>query len=433
MIKRLTAAGLMAFSINGFGADLLELYERAAEKDPQILAARANRDAGKEAEPQAMARLLPEVSAAGNLSYTDQDVKQSVSGTYQDDFGSNSLALNVTQPLFRRDRLIALEQAREQVKQADANYLFAEQDLMIRLAQAYFDVLSAEENLTFTEAEKKAIERQLDQAKERFEVGLVAITDVHEAQARYDQSNANVISARNDVDDALEVLREIVPDAPAALDDLKEKLPMAGPEPRAIDTWAQTAQENNPQITSARFDTEIARKNIEVQRSGHYPSLDLVGSMTRARSHANFGTDADTGSIGLQLAVPLYSGGGVVSATRQARYQFEASQEVLDQARRSVARQVRDAYRGIETSISRVGALNATVRSAMSALEATEAGFEAGTRTLVDVLNSQSALFLARRDFAQARYDYVVNTLRLLQSAGTLSGEDITRVNAWLE
>jgi len=433
MIRRLTLASLMAFSLNGVAADLQQLYEQASQHDPQILAARANRDAGKEAEPLARANLLPNVSASGNLNYTNQDIKKSLSVTGEDDFSSNSLALNVTQPLFRRDRTVALEQAREQVKQADANYLFAEQDLMVRLAQAYFGVLSAEENLTFAEAEKKAIERQLDQAKERFEVGLVAITDVHEAQARYDQSNANVISARNDVDNTLEVLREIVPDAPSALDDLKEDLPLVGPEPRVIDSWAQTAQENNPQIASARFNTEIARKSIEVQRSGHYPSLDLVGSLTRARSNATTGTDADTGAIGLQLAVPIYSGGGVTSATRQARFQFEAAQEELDQTRRGVARQVRDAYRGIETSISRVGALNATVRSAMSALEATEAGFEAGTRTLVDVLNSQSALFLARRDFAQARYDYVVNTLRLLQAAGTLSDEDIVRVNGWLQ
>lgn len=433
MKKWITAAGLLAWSLNGSAADLFDLYGQAEQHDPQILAARANREAGKEAEPLARANLLPNISVAGNLNYTNQDVRGPIATAGKQDFTSNSLALNLTQPLFRKDRLVSLEQARDQVKQADSNYGAAEQGLILRLAQAYFGVLSAQESLTFAMAEKKAIARQLDQAKERFEVGLVAITDVHEAQARYDQSKANVISARNDVDNALEVLREIVPDTPASLDDLKTELPLVGPEPADIDAWARTAQQNNPQITSAHFDTEIARKNIELQRAGHYPSLDLVGSLSRARSNASFGSDSESGTIGLQLAVPIYSGGGVTSATRQAGHQFRAAQEVLDQTRRAVARQVRDAYRGIETSISRVNALNATVRSAMSALEATEAGFDAGTRTLVDVLNSQSALFRARRDYAQARYDYVVNTLSLLQAAGTLSAEDVQRVDAWLQ
>lgn len=433
MNKWVAAVGLLLWSLDGTAADLLDLYGQAEQHDPQILAARANRAAGKEAEPLAKANLLPNISVAGNLDYNNQDIKSSLSGTGEQDFTSSSLALNLTQPLFRKDRLVALDQARDQVKQADSNYDAAEQGLILRLAQAYFGVLSAQENLTFAVAENKAIARQLDQAKERFEVGLVAITDVHEAQARYDESNANVISARNEVDNAREVLREIVPDTPVVLDDLKPELPLVGPEPADIEVWARTARENNPQITSAHFDTEIARKNIERQRAGHYPSLDLVGSLRRARSNSSFGTDSDTGTIGLQLALPIYSGGGVTAATRQAGHQFRASQEVLDQTRRAVARQVRDAYRGIATSISRVKALKATVRSALSALEATEAGFDAGTRTLVDVLNSQSALFRARRDYAQARYDYVVNTLSLLQAAGTLSAEDMQRVDAWLQ
>ncbi len=433
MKKSLIALGLLVLPLSAPAADLLELYEQAAQHDPQILAARANREAGKEAEPLAQANLLPNVSLAGNLNYTNQDVKKPPTAAGSDRFLSNSLTLNLVQPLFRKDRLVALEQSKQQVKQADSDYAAAEQGLILRLAKAYFGVLSARENLTFAQAEKKAISRQLDQAKERFEVGLAAITDVHEAQARYDQSKANEISARNAVDNAWEVLREIVSTAPGTLDDLKVKLPMIPPQPADIDEWTRTAQQHNPEVVSAGLAAEIARQNIEAKRAGNYPSLDLVGSLSRARSNATSGTDVNSGTIGLQLSLPLYTGGGVESGTRQARYQFEAAQDGLEQKRRAVARQVRDAYRGNQASISRVEALNATVRSAMSALEATEAGFEAGTRTLVDVLNGQSALFKARRDYAQARYDYVVNTLSLLQAAGTLSADDVTRVNAWLE
>jgi outer membrane protein len=433
MKKLLIAAGILALPYTVSAADLMTLYQEAVAHDPQILAARANREAGKEAEPLARAGLLPKLSAAGKLNYTRQDVKKPAAFAGGDSYGSNSLALNLVQPLFRKDRLVAFDQAHDQVKKADAEYTAAEQGLILRLAKAYFGVLSAHESLIFAEAEKKAIARQLDQAKERFQVGLVAITDVHEAQARYDQAKANLITARNAVDNAMEVLREIVSDAPAGLDDLKEKLPLILPDPASIDTWTRTAQTHNPAVIAAGLAAEVARKQIEAKRAGHYPTLDLVGSLSRARSNAKFGSDADNGTIGLQLSLPLYTGGAVSAATRQARYQFEAAQQVLDQKRRAVARQVRDAYRGIEASISRVKALKATVRSALSALEATEAGFDAGTRTLVDVLNSQSALFRARRDYAQARYDYVVNTLSLLQAAGTLSVDDVKRVNAWLQ
>lgn len=427
--------GALLLPLEANSADLLTLYQQATQTDPQVRAARATRDATREAKPQAMANLLPNVSASGDLSYQDQDVKSSPTrpAGYQDDFSSNSLTLNVVQPLFYKDRMVALKQADDQVEQADADYENAQQGLILRVAQAYFNVLSAKDTLTFAQAEKKAISRQLDQAQERFDVGLVAITDVHEAQARFDQSRANEISAINEVDNAVEALREIVAEAGHDLDGLREDTPLVPPQPAGIDDWSSTAQQQNPRILSAKLATEIARKAIDIRRAGHYPTLDLVGSLNRTRSNATFGTDVDTATIGLQVMVPLYTGGAVDSATREAGYRFEAAQENLDAERRAVARQVRDAYRGIETSISRVQALKATEWSAQSALEATEAGFDAGTRTLVDVLNSQRDLFRAKRDYAQSRYDYVLNTLSLLQAAGTLSEEDVKRVDGWLE
>lgn len=427
-----TAALLGAFLLpmEAYSADLLTLYQQATQTDPQVRAARATRDAVREAKPLARSRLMPNVSAQGELSYQDQDL---LSSARHEDFQSNSLSLSVVQPLFYKDRLIALEQADDQVEQADTDYEIARQGLIVRVVKAYFDVLAAKDTVTFVQANKKAIARQLDQAQERFEVGLVAITDVHEAQARFDQARANEILAINEVDNAVEALREIVADAGHELDGLREDTPLVPPEPANIDQWSSTAQQNNPRILSAKLATDIARKAIDVQRAGHYPTLDLVGSLSRARSGASYGTDADTAAIGLQLAVPLYTGGAVNSAVREAGYRFEAAQESLDAERRAVSRQVRDAYRGIESSISRVQALKATERSAQSALEATEAGFDAGTRTLVDVLNSQGDLFLAKRDYAHSRYDYVLNTLSLLQAAGTLSEDDVKRVDDWLE
>ncbi len=427
--KLMIAMGALLLPLASQAEDLLGLYQKAAESDPVIRAAQATRDATRLAEPLARASLLPNVSLSGRLDYNRQDP----AGAPSDSYRSDSLTLNLVQPLFRKDRSVSLEQAKEQVKQADADYAAAKQALILRVAEAYFGVLSARENLVFAEAEKKAIARQLEQAKERFEVGLVAITDVHEAQARYDQSKANVITARNEVDNAVEALRQIVADTEGDLDDLKEVLPLVPPEPASLDEWSELALKNNPTLLSARLEAEVARKNIELQRAGHYPSLDLVGSLGHSDSNASSGRDVDTGVIGLQLALPIYSGGAVVTGTRQAAHQFTAAQENFDAKRREVVRQVRDAYRGIQAAISRVGALKATVRSALSALEATEAGFEAGTRTLVDVLNSQRDLFRARRDYAQARYDYVLSTLRLLNAAGTLSEEDVRRVNAWLQ
>lgn len=425
--------GALLLPVNLQAADLLEVYQQAKQSDPQIRAARAQRNASQEARPLAMSGLLPNVSLSGDVTYTDREIMAPPAMAGDADYRSGALALNVVQPLFRKDRFVALEQADEQVKQADANLTVAEQSLILRVAQSYFGVLSAKDNLTFAQAEKKAISRQLDQAQERFDVGLVAITDVHEAQARFDQARANEISANNGVDNAMEALREIVASADRALDGLKDDVPLVPPEPADIDSWSETALKNNPRVLAARLAGNIARKDIEAKRAGHYPSLDLVGSLSRSRVENNYGNDVDAAAIGLQLNVPLYSGGAVNSSTRQAQHQFEAARETLEAEQRAAGRQVRDAYRGIQSSISRVEALEATERSAQSALEATEAGFEAGTRTLVDVLNSQRDLFRAKRDLAQSRYDYVLNTLQLLQAAGTLTEDDVVRVNAWLQ
>jgi outer membrane protein len=435
-MKRLALAITLSLaSVPVFSADLAEAYKLAQSNDPALAAAAATRDANLEAKPLARAGYLPQVSVVGDAFYTDQDIKDQPSGSQRDDdsFTTRDAAVEVVQAIYRKDRLVQIEQADDQVAQAEVDYTTAEQDLIVRVTEAYFEVLSARDTLTFTEADVKAIERQLDQAKQRFEVGLIAITDVNEAQARYDQARADAIVAQNNLDDAREALVEITNEPLFPLASLKPALPLNPPKPASLDEWTEIALQNNPGVISARYDADIARKEIERQRAGHYPTLDVVGSYGITRTNADFGTESNDGSIGLQLNVPLYTGGAVSSATRQARAQYEAALDVLEQRRRSVQTQVRNAYRGVIANISRVRALEATEVSSKSALEATEAGFEVGTRTLVDVLNSQRDLFRTQRDLAVSRYDYILNTLSLRQAAGTLDASDIEAGNVWLE
>jgi outer membrane protein len=412
--------------------DLASTYALAVQNDPGLRAARANRDAALEAEPLARSRLLPEIGLFGDVDYTSRDINASDIGAIDEDFRSGSAGVQLVQPIYRKDRKIELEQAEDQVAQADVDLTTAEQDLIVRVTEAYFGVLSAQDTLRFTEADVKAIERQLDQAKQRFEVGLIAITDVNEAQARYDQARADAIIAQNNLDDAVESLSEITNEAVGPLAGLRDGIRFEPPQPSDPDAWTETALQNNPGVISAQYDVDIARKEIKRQDAGDSPTLDLVGSYGVSASDAFRSTDAKDGVIGLQFNLPFYTGGGVQAATRQARFRLEAAQEVLEQRRRSVKTQVRNAYRGVLANISRVQALEAAQVSAQSALEATEAGFEVGTRTLVDVLDSQREVFRAKRDLAVSRYEYVLNFLSLLQAAGTLGPENVENANRWL-
>jgi outer membrane protein len=330
--------------------------------------------------------------------------------------------------------LIQLEQTDDVIASAEAQYLAAQQDLMFRTSRAYFGVLDAQENLKFARANKKAIARQLDQAKQRFEVGLIAITDVHEAQAAYDGARSEEIAAINDVNSAWEALFVIIGPRPIEeLAPLKPDLPLTPPKPADMEQWSETALKQNLSVIAAYHNAELARKGIELQRSGHYPTLDLVASYGWEDTTSEAASRFESGLVGVQLAVPLYTGGLVSSQVRQARYDFEAAQDNLEAQRRSVDQVVKDAYRGVLTSIAQVEALGATVVSSESALEATEAGYEVGTRTIIDVLNVQRNKFGADRDYAVARYAYVLNGLLLKQAASILSPEDLAQVNAWLE
>lgn len=423
--------------------NLLATYELAMQNDPRLRAAEANRNAVLETKPQSIARLLPTISAQGGLNRDHWKTNAIGAGTpfFPSAFGlkgqnvgfwDSYASANLTQPIYHHEIWVQLSQADNQIAQAEATYAAEQQNTALRTAQAYFNVLLAQDHLAFAAAEKEAIGRQLEQAKARFEVGLIAITDVNQAQAGYDQARANEIKAVNDLDNARESLREIIGEYEEHLSGLAAEIPLKSPEPSDIEVWGRRAQENNLDIISAQNRSELAKKSIDLQFAGHLPTLDLVGSAGFVDNNRPDGFTYKSQSIGMQVNIPLFQGGTVNSRVRQARQEFEAALENLDTQRRAVTRQVKNAYRGILSSISQVSALKAAVMSAQSALEATEAGFEAGTRTMVEVLTEQRNLYAAKRNYAQARYDYIVNSLSLKQTSSLLQREDIELVNSWL-
>jgi len=331
--------------------------------------------------------------------------------------------------VFNFELWVQLSQANNQIAQSEAEYANALQDLMQRTIKSYLDVLLAKDSLQFAISEKAALARQLEQAQQRFDVGLIAITDVLEAQSGYDRARSREIFAENGVDNAKEALREIIGEFEGKLILLPTAMPLMKPEPLDINKWAATADQQNLGVISAQNQAEVARKNIELQRSGHYPTLDIVGSYSIQDNSSSFGLRGDVGQIGLELNVPVFEGGAVNSRTRKAHYDFNAAKDSLQAVRRAIRRQVKDAYRGVLSTISQVEALRATVKSSLSALEATEAGFEVGTRTMVDVVNEQRNLFEAQNNLSEARNNYLLNWVSLKESASSLSQKDLETLN----
>jgi len=436
LIKQFFMLALFLGLPNAQAEDLLSVYQQALQNDPQLQAAKEQLNAARESKSLARSQLLPTIGIGASYEAVRRDLKtqQGVSVDDTNNYRDSGLGLNLTQPLYRRDRLVQLEQADSTIAQAEAQYASAEIDLMVRSTTAYFDILSAQDDLRVAQAEREATGRQLEQAQQRFDVGLIAITDVHEAQAAFDAARAAEISAQNSLDNAWEALFEIIgSQAKSNLAKLGETLPLNPPVPNDLQSWSDTAQQQNFGIIASRANLEVLNQEVEVSRAGHFPTLDLVGGYNMNRSDADTATEADTASIGLELEIPLYTGGAVSAKTRQTLANYRAAQQTLDQTRRAVNRQVRDAFRGVLSTISQVEALKAATISAQSALESTQAGYEVGTRTIVDVLNVQRNLFSSQRDYLNSRYGYIINGLSLKSAAGTLGEEDLQRVNSWLE
>jgi outer membrane protein len=327
-----------------------------------------------------------------------------------------------------------LRRANASVAKADAEYAAARQALVLRVAEAYFDVLAANSNLEFTEAAKRAIGQQLHQTQQRFEVGLIAITDVHEAQAGYDEALAVQIVATNQLDRAREALRELTGQAHDTLALLSDKMPLLTPEPENIDDWVANALEQNLELLAAQAAVRGSEAEFKRRQAGHYPTLDIIASQDYFdTSEAIIGNDDERTYIGLQLNMPIYQGGGISSGSREARHLYTQTQQQMEQQRRATIRQARAAYLTVMAGISQVKALKQSLSSSEIALKATQAGFDVGTRTTVDVLNAQRELYRSQRDYARARYDYLLASLFLKQAAGILTETDIEQINNWLK
>ena len=445
---------------NGNAASLLDVYEQALISDPRIKEAFANKEAIIEAKPQARSFILPQLSGSASFSDNDSDGQSTfqqkiinpINGeevviTNNTDFlqESETLQWDVTlrQAIFDYGSWMNLRKANKTVAQAEIDYLAAEQDLIIRVANAYFNVLAAEDTLEAEQAARQAIEKQLDQAQKRFDVGLIAITDVQEAQAAYDQSIANEITSKRNLATAKESLRAITDSYPGQLNKPDNNLPLIMPNPQSESDWVETSLEQNLSYLSAQVGVEIAKSEIKVQRSGHLPTIGIQASKRdidtdsfRSDSGSEF-TPADNENInegvGVQLNLPLYSGGQVTSRVRQAVARHRASKEKLERVARETTRIARDSYLGVISGIATVKALQQSVKSSATALQATEAGYEVGTRTTVDVLDARRRLYSSQKNLAISKYDYLKNILQLKQAAGTLTQSDLEQINNWLK
>ena len=445
------------------GDTLMQIYEKAVRSDPLVREADANKLATQEGRPIARGALLPQVSgtaaygnAAANGSTTNQ-IGDVIAASPIDsrNYYARNWNVQIRQSVFRWDQWVQLSQAGKESAQADVDYEAAQQDLVIRVAETYFNVLAAEDTLASEQAAKDAIGRQLEQAQKRFEVGLIAITDVQEAQAAYDQALAAEILAKRNVANRQELLRSIIDEPAPALAKPGRDLPLLSPDPADENQWVDLAMQQNRSLISSQIGTEIAKDNVSLARTGHYPTVDLVASRNNTNNdgfsrapcravlncdgadigtvvRSNTGTDLANDAVSLQFAMPFFSGGSTSARVQQAVYQHRASRERLERTARETERQTRDAYLGVISEISRVQALKQAFESSKTALKATEAGFDVGTRTTVDVLAARRTVFVAETNYLRSRYDYLINGLRLKQAAGTLTTDDIAQIDGLL-
>src|ERR1700691_1846368 len=440
-------------------ADLLAVYQRALQNDPQLKEAEATRLASLESKPQAIAALLPQISGSGTISQekdkgqsNQTETVQADGTTFTESFPFNGrvdttthkYGVDLSQNLFNWNNWVALKRADAQVAQAEADYQAAQQDLISRVAQRYFDVLAAEDDLDAQRANLESVNRQLEQAEKRYQVGLIAVTDVEEARAAHDSGAAAVIASKRALASAHESLREITGDAFDYLARPIEPFELATPDPVSEDRWVDMALQQNLSLVSSRLAADIARENVSAARGGHFPSLDLVASRYKSLSDGDYinanntpyGTtslDQYQNTIGIQFSIPIYSGGMVSSQVRQAVYQHRAAKERLERVARQTEHDARDAYLGVLSEISHVQALARALESNATALSATESGYEAGTRTAVEVLESRRLWIQAQTDYSRSRYDYMVNVVKLQQAAGILSEQTLTILDRLLE
>lgn len=438
MFKRLSIASIVAlatFNSSAIADSLLQVYQTAKLKDPIILKSKAQYDLYLEKVNEADAALLPQIGfeLAAATSQSDDDY-----GSYDNyySYSTYNATFGLTQSLYNGAYWQQLDLAEKQATQFAATHGYATQGLLYRTAVAYFDVLRADEAVKSVKANKRAVERQLEQTKQRFDVGLIAITDVHEAQAEFDQTNAELISAENSLANSYYVLRELTGEDISSVHYLNTETFQPQSLSGGVSVWRNKALEHSLELHEKRIAKDLSKMQIELAEEGHMPTLDFTAGLDHTNmnyaSSARDDYDRNTGTLGLELNIPIYTGGAITSRVKQAQYSYIMASEDLVQAYRSIEAQINSGYNNVRASLSSISAYEQSVKSANSALEATEAGFEVGTRTIVDVLDATRSLYASESQLANARYDYIINMLQLKYSAGTLSEKDIVHVSSGL-
>ncbi|TAN55878.1 MAG: channel protein TolC [Betaproteobacteria bacterium] len=435
-MHRILACSLLALPLAASAQGLTQVYQDARAYDAQYAAARFTLQAGLEKLPQGRALILPTLNLSANATNSRLDSEPhnaSVSSNFLRDTRAHGYTLSFSQPLYRKQNFIQYDQAGYQVKQAEAVFSQAGQDLIVRVAQAYFDVLASEDTLALVRAQKAAISEQLAQAKRNFEVGTATITDTHEAQARFDLAAAQEIAAQNDLDAKKRALQLLTGKEYATLKPLRAEVKLSPPEPSRMDDWVGLAEKQSYPVQIQELAAEIAQLEVQRNAAGHHPTLDLVASYgwtsQTGSQLTTAGSNLTTGTLGLQLGLPLYAGGAISSREREAAAIFEKSRQDLENARRSAALATRQSYLAVINGVAQVGALEQALVSSQSALDSNKLGYEVGVRINIDVLNAQQQLFSTRRDLAVARYNTITNHLRLKSAAGSLREEDLELVN----
>jgi outer membrane protein len=431
------ALGLLSASAGA--ADLLQIFREAQGSDAVYAGARATWAAAQEKLPQGRAGLLPQASISASTQYNDRNLqfRDPTLPRSNVPFNSNAVTLSISQPLYRKQNAVAYEEAKTQVEQADAQLAQSAQDLALRVAQAYFEVLLSQDNLAFSQAQKSAIGEQLEQAKRNFEVGVATITDTHDAQARYDLTTSQEIAARSDLEIKQRTLAQVIGRTAPLLAPLGQRFTMTSPQPSSIDPWVAEAFQTNLQVKIAEAGLTFASQEIARNRGAHLPTLDAFANYSEAGTGSGIqggvGNDARSKIIGLQFAIPLYQGGLVSSRVREAIANEDRAKQDLENARRTAELNTRQAFLGVTSGTAQVKALETALISSQSSLDSTRLGQQVGVRTQVDVLNAQQQLYSARRDLAQSKYNYILSLLRLKAAVGRLAEDDIAAINQWLE
>jgi len=419
--------------------NLADVYELALKNDPLLKAAEATYRAGKENRSQGIAGLLPTLSVGGSTNWNEYRVEEQII----DQYNSNSYLASLNQPIFRLDKWFQFERGTALSEAASAEFAYQQQETMIRVASAYFNVLNSIDSLNAARAEEKAIGRQKDLAKKRFDVGLAAITEVQETQAAFDLTVVSRIAREAQLDSARESLTSIVGRDIKLLSPLSDNFEISLPDPLDRESWVSLGLKNNYQLKAAKLQRDAAQASARSTASNHLPQIDLVGRVSKSTSKQGkfggfiqnplFGVEQDTRQYSIQFNLPLYAGGAISSARRQAYANYDRSKEQTIYAERSTVRDVRSNHFGVQTQVANVTARKQALASAESALEATQIGYEVGTRNTVDLLDAQKRLFQAQRDYASSRYDYIISMLRLKASVGSLSPKDLMNISNQME